>query len=121
MKKTPENDAIRLKHMLDAARKVQVFMTSKTKNDLENDDMLVFAVVRALEIIGEAANQITDVTQQTHSHIAWKDIVGMRNVIVHAYFDVDIDIVWRTIQDDLPLIIEQVETVLNTDEENHND
>lgn len=116
MKKVPENDRIRLRHMLDAAYKVRSFMVDKTKSNLKNDDMLAFAVVRALEIIGEAGNQITVETQVKYPEIAWKDIIGMRNVLIHAYFDIDIDIVWRTTQDDIPLIISQLEGIVESSE-----
>ena len=95
--------------MLDAARKGVSFAYGRTRNDLDDDDMLVFSLVKAIEIVGEAASRISATTQEDLPFIPWSDIVGMRNRLVHAYFDVNLDVLWRTAQDDLPTLIEQLE------------
>jgi uncharacterized protein with HEPN domain len=66
--------------------------------DFETDQMLVFAVIRALEIFGEAASKVSNEFQQAHSHIPWHAIVGMRNRLIHVYFDIDHDVVWKAIR-----------------------
>ena len=64
------------------------------------------------EVIGEAAGQVTDEFQQTHTEIPWQPIVGMRNRLIHAYFDVDLDRVWDTVNDDLPPLIRELEKIV---------
>ena len=74
-----------------------------------------FAIVRALEIVGEAAARVTPPTRAAHPEIPWSAVVGMRNRPVHGYFDVDLAIVWRTATESLPVLIEALEKIL-TDE-----
>jgi uncharacterized protein with HEPN domain len=91
----PPDDAIRLRHMLDAARSAQEFATGRSRGDLATDKMLTFAVVRAIEILGEAASRISAETRLAEPSIPWAEIVAMRNRLIHAYFDVDLDILWK--------------------------
>jgi uncharacterized protein with HEPN domain len=97
-------DEIRLRHMLDAVREAMSFARHRTRQDLDADRMLVLAVVKDIEIIGEAANSISQETRARLRHIPWRDIVGMRNRLIHAYFDVDLDVVWQTVTSDLPAL-----------------
>jgi uncharacterized protein with HEPN domain len=96
----------RIRHMRDAATAAVIFATGKERADLETDLMFQFATVRALEIMGEAAARLPDETRVAHPEIPWSNIIGMRNRLVHGYFDVDMDIVWNTVTRHLsPLII----------------
>lgn len=98
-------DKIRLQHMLDAGEQALQFVHDRSRDDLDTDQMLVFALVKAIEIMGEAANQITQATRDRYPNIPWPEIIGMRNRLIHAYFDIDHDILWQTTQQDLlPLI-----------------
>ena len=106
------DDEIRLLHMLDAAREVVGFARGRTRGDLDNDRQLVLAPVKDVEIVGEAAAQVTESTRQHLSEIPWERIVGMRNRLVHAYFDVNLDIVWKTVQGDLPELISVLEQAI---------
>jgi len=108
----PEEDRIRLQHMLDAAQSALRFVKERRREDLEADEMLTFALVRALEIIGEAAGQVSDPTRQTLPQIPWRDIVGMRHRLVHAYFDVDLNRVWDTAVHYVPELVERLVTAL---------
>ena len=108
-----ERDKARLIDMLDEARKVQEFITEKTRNDFDHDDMLSYAVVRAVEIIGEAAAQVTAETRKQHPQLAWRNIIGMRSRLIHAYRDVDLDIVWNVATQNLPLLITQLSEILS--------
>ncbi len=74
--------------------------------------MLTFALGRAFGIIGEAASHVTNELRIQNSHIPWEDIIGMRNWMVHAYFDVDLDLVWETTTYDLPPLIADLEQLL---------
>ena len=98
----PPEDRIRLSHMLEAIADAQAFMLGRNRPDLDNDKMLVYAVLRAVEIVGEAASKVTAATQAAAPQIPWSAIVGMRHRLVHAYARVDLDIVWKTVQQDLP-------------------
>ena len=107
-----KDDEIRLLHMLDAAREAVGFAQGRTRGDLDNDRQLVLALVKDVEIVGEAATQVTEPTRQDLPEIPWERIVGMRNRLVHAYFDVNLDIVWKTVQGDLPDLISLLERVI---------
>jgi uncharacterized protein with HEPN domain len=87
--------------MIDAAKETLSFVSGKSKSNLINDRMLVLAIVKDIEIIGEAAGKVSKETRDAHNTIPWQDIIDMRNRLIHAYYDVDIDIVWNTINKDL--------------------
>ena len=106
------HDRIRLQHMLDAAREAISFARDRTRNDLDMDRQLVLSLVKDIEIVGEAAARITESTRQQTSEIPWEEIVAMRNRLVHGYFDIDLNVVWQTVQIDLPTLIAQLEHAL---------
>lgn len=105
-------DLIRIRHILDAVKETLAFSMDKCRDDLDNNRMLALAIIKELEIIGEAASKITPEFKASQPHIPWLDIVGMRNRLTHGYFDVDLDLVWTTLQEDLPLILEQLEIMV---------
>jgi uncharacterized protein with HEPN domain len=107
-----KDDEIRLRHMLDAAREAISFAGGRTRADLDRDRMLVLSLVKDIEIIGEAAYQIAETTRDELSAIPWADIIGMRHRLVHAYFDINLNVLWRTVQDDLPALVAQMEPLL---------
>ena len=101
------DDLTRLKHIRDSAQEALSFVKNRTREDLDNDRMLALALVRLIEIIGEAANNVSESNQAKYTKIPWRQIIGMRNRIIHAYFEVDLEIVWQVITQDLsPLLIE---------------
>lgn len=108
------DDAIRLRHMLDAGRDAMSFIANRTRRDLDTNRQLSFALVRAIEIIGEAANKVSPEGQMLAPGVPWPEITAMRNRIVHAYYDVNLDLVWATVRDDLPPLIARLEQVLAT-------
>lgn len=105
-------DRIRLQHMLDAARQAQAFAKGENRGSLENDRKLVFALLKAVEVIGEAASQVSKDTRKELPLIPWADIIGMRHRLIHAYFDINLDILWNTIVKDLPPLVGVLEEVL---------
>jgi len=107
-----KSDAIRLRHMLDAVEEAMGFAQGRTRQDLEHDRMLVLALMKDIEIIGEAAYQVTQETRQSLPEIPWEDIIGMRHRLVHAYFDINLDILWATVQEDLPALLTILRKVL---------
>lgn len=107
-------DEIRLRHMLEAAREAVRFARGRTRKDLSDDRMLALAVVKAIEILGEAATKVSPETREACRRLPWDDIVGMRHRLIHAYFDINLDIVWRTLQGDIPALIVAIENVLSS-------
>lgn len=107
-----KDDRVRLRHMLDAAHEAVEFVRNETRESLDNDRKLLLALVKDIEIMGEAASRLSDECQQTHPQIPWPQIVGMRNRLIHAYFDIDKETVWKTVQDDLPPLITELEKIL---------
>ena len=106
-----EDDVIRFRHMLDAAREAVEFVRGRTRVDLNGDRQLVLALVKDIEILGEAAYQVTPDTRGQAPGIPWDDMIGMRHRLVHAYFDIDLDILWKTAKEDLPPLITELERV----------
>ena len=94
--------------MFEAAENAQRFISGKSRADLDTDPMLLFALVRAIEIIGEAASKVTAELRTASSTVPWSAIVAMRNRLIHAYFDIDRDIVWKTATEEIPSLRSQL-------------
>ncbi len=109
----PKDDRILLRHMLDAARKVGDFRRGRSRADLDSDEMLALAIIRLLEVIGEAARNLSQDIRDSHPEIAWKQIAGTRDRLIHGYFDVDLDIIWAILTQDLPPLITELEKILS--------
>jgi uncharacterized protein with HEPN domain len=109
---TAIDDLSRLHHIQDAAKEALLFMSGKTRKDLANDRMLQLAVVKDLEIIGEAAGRISAECRARHPEIPWVVMVGMRNRLTHAYFSIDLDIVWESVRNNLTPLVEDLERVI---------
>jgi len=99
--------------MLDAAKEALSFAKNKNRNDLYADRMLALSIVKSIEIIGEAASTVSKEFREKRQGIPWASIIGMRNRLIHAYFDIDLDRVWDTITDDLPPLITAIEKALS--------
>jgi uncharacterized protein with HEPN domain len=107
----PADDRVRLAHMIDAADTISTFMAGRKREDLDSDRMLLFAVVHAIEILGEAAAKVSDETRQAAPNIPWNAIVGMRNRLIHGYFDIDTAIVWKTISVEIPALLPKLRSL----------
>ncbi len=110
----PKEDKIRLQHMLDAANEALSFVKGINLENLNKDRKLALSLVRLIEIIGEAASQISSETKESYNEIPWQSIVGMRNRLIHAYFDIDLNLVWGTVKDDLPSLISGINQILSS-------
>ena len=106
-----KDDAVRLQHMLDAAKKIAEFVKAKNRKDLDRDEKLAFALIRLLEIIGEAAKGVSDASRKSHPEIPWKEMTGTRDRLIHGYFDVDLDIVWQIVTVDIPKLVTVLEKI----------
>ena len=107
-----EDDRIRLQHMLDASNSALRFASGREREDLGRDEMLTFSLVRALQVIGEAAVQVSEGSRLALPDIPWRQMVSMRHRLVHAYFDVDLDRVWDTVVHFVPSLVRQLEAAL---------
>ena len=100
-----EADRIRLQHMLEAAEEAILIAQARSRTSF-------LAVMKDIEIIGETANKVSPELRATQTAIPWGDIVGMRNRLIHAYFDVDPEFVWETVTGDLPVLVIQLRELL---------
>jgi uncharacterized protein with HEPN domain len=107
-----EDDSVRIRHILDAAREAIAFAKDRTRADLDTDRKLNLSLVRLLEIIGEAARGISQEFRDSHPALPWKTMIGMRDRLIHAYFDVNLDVVWQTVTEDLPPLIAQLKKIV---------
>jgi uncharacterized protein with HEPN domain len=103
--------------MLDAAQEAMAFAQGRNRTDLDTDRQLVLSLVKEVEIIGEAAYQVTRATRINVSGIPWEDIIGMRHRLVHAYFDINLNILWRTVQEDLPALVAALQPIISSVDE----
>ncbi|MEA5469853.1 DUF86 domain-containing protein [Spirulina sp. 06S082] len=111
------DDRTRLLHMRDAAREISIFIQGKTKESLETDRMLTLSLVKLVEIIGEAASRVSRNKQAEIKTIPWAQIIGMRNRLIHGYYEIDLDIVWKTIAEDLEPLLALLEDAIAREEE----
>ena len=102
----------RLRHMFDSAREAVEFATGKSRKNLDDDRQLSLAIIKSIEIIGEAASKVSEARKAEDDSIPWKDIVGMRNRLSHGYFDVNLDVVWQTVKTDLPNLIKALKKII---------
>ena len=111
------NDEIRLRHMLDAAREAVSFARGRVRGDLENDRQPVLSLVKDIEIVGEAATRVSESGRAQAPEIPWQETVAMRNRLVHDYYRINLNIVWQTVQEDLPPLIAQLERIVPPESE----
>ncbi len=112
MSKRSDKDA--LEDMREAGQRIALYTAGMTYKSFLNDPKTQDAVVRNLEILGEAAKNISPELQAKHASIPWRGIAGTRGRLIHKYFGVDLDIVWQIITIDLPVLTKQIEDILNS-------
>jgi uncharacterized protein with HEPN domain len=105
----PLDDQVRLQHMLEWGREATEIIAGLDRTDLEADRYRYLALLRTLEVIGEAASQVSAEGRAMLPQVPWRNIVGMRNRLIHAYFNINLNIVWSTAVDDLPLLLAELE------------
>ena len=104
----PPDDSARLHHMLDHAVEAVEVAAGLCRADLDSNRVRCLALARLLEIVGEAAARVSQETRNNQPAIPWAAIVGLRNRLIHGYDDVDLDIMWTIVRDDLPPLIENL-------------
>jgi len=107
-----QRDREYLVDILEAAKISLDYVSDKSKAEFLNDLQCQDAVIRRIEIIGEAARRISDETRAAHPDLPWSEMVSMRNIMIHEYDDIDLVIVWETVQNDLPSLVESLEMII---------
>jgi uncharacterized protein with HEPN domain len=110
------NDTIRLGDMLTAAREAVGFAAGRTEEDLVSDRQLTLALLKCIEIIGEAATHVGETTKAKFPGLPWADMVGMRHRLVHVYYDIDLALLWTTVVGDLPALVPELERIAGESE-----
>jgi len=95
--------------MLAAAREAVGFAAGRAEEELARDRQLILALLKCVEIIGEAAANVGEATRAKYPELPWSDMIGMRNRLVHVYFDIDLELLWTTVVEDLPVLIPELE------------
>ena len=114
MSETRRDIADYLEDALTAMDKAESFVSGMSYEQFADDDKTVFAVVRAIEIIGEAVKHIPQDFRLESTDIPWRDMAGMRDVLIHEYFGIDLETVWKTVKEDIPKLKRPVRQVLKT-------
>lgn len=107
-----DTDVIRMKHMRDAALEALSFIEGKSREELDTNRQLTLSLIKEIEIIGEAASRVSEPTRKKYKDIPWSAIVGIRKRLIHGYFNVDEEIVWNTVKEELPRLIKKLEDAL---------
>lgn len=113
MRKRRDN-VVYLKHIRDAVKKISQYVSEHSPNEFKENPWDQDAVVRNLEIIGEAANNLDSDFRSNYNQIPWRAIIDFRNIAVHDYADLDLEVVWQILDVDLPELQEQIKQILNS-------
>jgi uncharacterized protein with HEPN domain len=106
-----KDDLVRLRHMLDSAQEAVDLIQGKSRTDLDTNRVLSLALVRLLEIVGEAASKVTTATREQTPDIPWSQIVSLRHRLIHGYDTINMDIFWKILTEDLPALIDQLNKI----------
>ncbi|MBA7620365.1 hypothetical protein ES703_27714 [subsurface metagenome] len=106
-----KNDMAFIEHVLDSINAIEKFSKNITKKELISNRLKQSAIIREIEIIGEAVKNISNRTKERHKEVAWKEIIGTRDKIIHHYFGVDMNIIWKILREDLPELKRQMQNI----------
>jgi len=109
-------DTVRIRHMLDYARETLALVQGRSRRDLDSDRVFSLALVRLLEIVGEAASRVSQEARPQYPHIPWWQVVDLRNRLIHGYYEVDFDILWQIVIQDPPPLIAELEKIVPPEE-----
>lgn len=107
-----DSDRNRLAHMVEAASQAMAFVEGRSRTDLDADPQLRMALLYALEVLGEASARVSPTLRDAHAEVPWSLAVSMRNRLIHAYFDINLDIVWKTVTEALPALLPKIQAIL---------
>lgn len=110
------HDRVRVRHIIDSCREIEELLIGYEKEGFMEERKLQLSIVKLIEIIGEAASNMSLEFREETGDIPWVDIIGMRNRSIHGYFDMDLEIVWTTAKTEVPELLSQLEPILNEEE-----
>jgi uncharacterized protein with HEPN domain len=110
-----KDDIVRVRHMLDFARKAVEFNKGRRRVDLDSNEMLAMATIHLIEVMGEASRTVSPGLRSRYPDVPWELISGTRNRLAHGYVDVDLDIIWTIVTQDLPPLIKQLRAILKNE------
>ena len=108
----PRSDVVYLQHILDATARIEEYLQGVSEAEFHGRNLIQDGVIRQIEIIGEATKQLSKELREKDAHIPWGDIAGMRDKLTHHYFGVDMEEVWLTTQEDIPVLKREVERII---------
>jgi uncharacterized protein with HEPN domain len=106
-----KDDLAYVEHILDCIRKIKEFSEGLSFKEFSGNELVQDAIIRNIEIIGEASKKISSDTKQIYFEISWKEIAGMRDKLIHDYLGVDVEVIWRTIKEDIPILERQIREI----------
>ncbi len=112
-----QHDQAYLLDVLKASRKIIRITTGMTREQFGKDDVVQDSVIRQIEIIGEAATKVSKEFKESNPEIAWREMIGMRNRLIHDYSEIDLAQVWKTLREDIPVLIHKIEPLVPPEEE----
>ena len=107
-------DRQRLLHILEAISEIEKYTSNSNINEFASNSMMRFASVKQIEIIGEAANFVSTDTKTRFPQIEWRQIIGLRHILVHEYFGIDTTLIWQIISADIPKLRDDIQTILGS-------
>jgi uncharacterized protein with HEPN domain len=107
-----KNDTVYLQHILEAIGQIETYTTGVSYKQFLQERLLQDGVVRQLEIIGEASRNLSSDFRDRHPKIPWRQIIGLRNRVIHAYFEINLDIIWEVVLNDLPNLKKELENLV---------
>jgi len=108
----PDRDRVFIGQMVEAATAALDFTEGLSRETVSSDRLVGFAVVRAIQLVGQAARNVSDEVRAANPDVPWRQMIGMRNVVVHDYADVDMTLVWKTVREDLPGLVNRLSAIL---------
>lgn len=108
-----KNDNFYVYHIRDCINKINIYSNDETMETFENNSMMQDAIIRQIEIIGEASSKLSKSFKDLHNIVKWKNIIGMRNKLIHDYFGIDTKAVWMTVQQDIPILKKEIDDIIN--------
>lgn len=108
---TEKEQAVFIRHIIESIEKIEQFSRGISKESLKDDELRQYAIVRAIEIIGEAVKNLSKEFKEKHKDIPWREIIGTRDIMIHKYFGVDLEIVWDIIKHNLPDLKKKLKSI----------
>ena len=107
------NELLYLQDIYDATSKIEEFIVNMSYDEFSRDEKTQYAIIRAFEIIGEASNKISEGLKEVYFDLPWREMSGMRNKLIHEYFGINTEVIWKTTKEDIPLLKKQIKTIID--------